>query len=83
MRLLPLMVFAASAGVGSGMASFKYASQLNYDNAMLTLRVHQAERRIADLHEQRAVPRELSRPNAFAAGERERTPRSEKRGSRR
>lgn len=53
MRIFPLVVFAAAAGVGSGLASFKYTSQLNYDNAMLTLRVQLAERRIAELRKQR------------------------------
>lgn len=68
MRMLPLLVFAAAAGVGSGMASFKYASQLNYDNAMLTLRVNRAERELAEFLRRRAAPSDEAPASGAAAG---------------
>ena len=52
MKVLPVLIFAAAAGVGSSVMFFKHTTQLNYDNAMLTLRVYQLERRLAVLQEE-------------------------------
>lgn len=83
MRVFPLVVFAAAAGIGSGMASFKYASQLNYENAMLTLRVHQAERRIAALQEQQDARRDAEDSRTLVTDGHGGEPRTAKRGLRR
>ena len=50
MKILPMLVFAAAAGVGSGAMSFKQVMQLNYENAKLTLQVHNLERKFIGLH---------------------------------
>ncbi len=64
MRVLPLLVFAAAAGVSSGVMSFKHTSQLSYDNAMLALQVRDLERKVAGLRNGGV------RPRVFTAAER-------------
>ncbi len=67
MKVLPLLVFAAAAGVGSGVMFFKHTSQLGYENAVLTLRVHKLERAIAGLRE--AQLRETKAPLSVVTGD--------------
>ena len=75
MRVLPTLIFAAAAGLGSNVMFFKHTSQLNYDNAVLTLRVHQLERRLAALREERADG-EIIAENASYARSSRRSPTS-------
>ncbi len=76
MKILPLLVFAAAAGVGSGVMSFKYVSQLNYDNVVLTLRVNHLEREVSGLRKARreAAAKAGTRASVFEPGDRRARP---------
>ena len=55
MKVLPILIFFAAAGVGSNLIFFNHVSQLNYQNAMLTFQVNSLERKLAHLHKTQSL----------------------------